>query len=76
MTVTLDASFPIMPQTLCPTVRVVLRNCGPIDPDRVALSGRGSWDIAEHLHPSLLLPFLEPKTLQTFVPPPAAGPSF
>ncbi|OLP77717.1 hypothetical protein AK812_SmicGene42187 [Symbiodinium microadriaticum] len=53
-----------------------LRPYRDIDPDRVALSGRGSWDIAEHLHPSLLLPFLEPKTLQTFVSPPAPGPSF
>ena len=32
--------------------------------------------MAEHLHPSLLLLFLEPKTLQTFVPQRAPRPSF
>ena len=31
-----------------------------LDSNRMALSGRGSWDIARHLEPSLLLPFLEP----------------
>ena len=44
--------------------------------DRIALSGTGAWDIASHLDPELVLPFLEPKTLQTFVPSPGPGPSF
>ena len=41
-----------------------------LDASRVVLSGTGAWDIASHLDPGLLLPFLEPRTLQHFVPGP------
>ena len=47
-----------------------------LDSNRVVLSGRGSWDIARHLEPALLLPFLEPLTLRTFEPQPSPGPTF
>ena len=47
-----------------------------LDANRVALSGNGSWDIAAHLDPDLLLPFLEPRALQCFEPSSAPGPSF
>ena len=47
-----------------------------LDSNRMALSGRGSWDIARHLEPALLLPFLDPLTLRTFEPQPSPGPTF
>ena len=53
-----------------------LRPYRDLDPSRVTLSGRGQWRISEHLDPGLLLPFLEPRALLTFVPQPAPGPSF
>ena len=47
-----------------------------LDPDRIVIHGTGSWDLAKHLGPNLLLPYLEPAVLTSFVPSPAPGPSF
>ncbi|CAE7271721.1 unnamed protein product, partial [Symbiodinium microadriaticum] len=47
-----------------------------LDAERIVLSGTGSWPLAEHLGPDMLLLYLEPRALRSFVPPPAPGPSF
>ena len=43
---------------------------------RVVVSGTGAWDLGKHLGPDLLLPYLEPRVMQHFVPPVAPGPTF
>ncbi|CAE7699828.1 unnamed protein product [Symbiodinium sp. CCMP2592] len=47
-----------------------------LDSGRIALSGTGSWPLEEHLGPDLLMLYLEPRALRSFVPSPAPGPSF
>ena len=47
-----------------------------LDAERIVLSGTGSWPLAEHLGPDLLMLYLEPRALRSFVPSPAPGPSF
>ena len=36
----------------------------PLDVDRLKLTGQGEWDLAEHLHDELWLPYVEPLILR------------
>ncbi|CAE7819443.1 unnamed protein product [Symbiodinium sp. CCMP2592] len=47
-----------------------------LDSDRIALSGTGSWPLERHLGPDLLMLYLEPRALRSFVPALAPGPTF
>ena len=47
-----------------------------LDAERIVLSGTGSWPLAEHLGPDLLMLYLEPRAMRSFVPSVAPGPSF
>ena len=49
-----------------------LRPYRPLDASRLKLSGKGSWDCGEHLSDLLYMPFVEPRSNQYDVVPPAA----
>ena len=49
-----------------------LRPYRPLDASRLKLSGKGSWDCREHLSDLLYMPFVEPRSNQYDVVPPAA----